>query len=97
MHGLAGLNGWQWIFIIEGIVTVVLGILAYLYAPDFPDRNTFLTPEQTTVGLKFSHSFFSSESSLIDESMHSWCFRGLKRIEATHYPTQSPSRKEWYT
>jgi sugar phosphate permease len=51
MHGLADLNGWQWIFVIEGIFTVLLGILAYLYVPDFPDRNRFLTPEQTAVSL----------------------------------------------
>lgn len=38
--------------IIEGAVTLFLGILAWLFIPDFPDRNTFLTPQETAVVLK---------------------------------------------
>jgi len=41
------LNGWQWIFIIEGIITIVLGLLTYMFVPDFPDKNRFLTEQQT--------------------------------------------------
>jgi len=37
MAGTAGLNGWQWIFIIEGIITVVLGTAGYWLLVDFPD------------------------------------------------------------
>lgn len=37
MKGLAGLNGWRWIFIIEGLMTVVLGIAGYWLLVDFPD------------------------------------------------------------
>ncbi|KAG6918548.1 hypothetical protein DXG01_013638 [Tephrocybe rancida] len=44
-----GLNGWQWIFIIEGIITIFLGLLTFLFVPDFPDKNRFLTTEQTKV------------------------------------------------
>lgn len=38
--------------IIEGAVTLFLGILAWLFIPDFPDRNTFLTPQETAIILK---------------------------------------------
>ncbi|KAK7455123.1 hypothetical protein VKT23_004704 [Stygiomarasmius scandens] len=51
LKGKAGLNGWSWIFLVEGIITVILGVITYLYIPDFPDRNTFLTPEQTRLVL----------------------------------------------
>jgi hypothetical protein len=37
MAGLAGLSGWRWIFIIQGIMTVVLGIAGYWLLVDFPD------------------------------------------------------------
>jgi len=47
MKGQAGLNGWRWIFIMEGIITVLLGVVAFIWLPSFPDKNTFLTPEQT--------------------------------------------------
>jgi len=43
MKGLAGLNGWRWIFIIEGLITVVIGAAGYWLLVDFPDskRNTW--------------------------------------------------------
>ena len=37
MAGLANLNGWRWIFIIEGILTILLGIAGYWLLVDFPD------------------------------------------------------------
>lgn len=37
MKGLAGLNGWRWIFIIEGLITVVIGFFGYWLLVDFPD------------------------------------------------------------
>jgi MFS family permease len=38
MNGLAGLTGWRWIFIIEGILTVILGFASYFLLVDFPDK-----------------------------------------------------------
>lgn len=37
MGGLAGLTGWRWIFIMEGIITCLLGIAGYWLLVDFPD------------------------------------------------------------
>lgn len=37
MNGLANLTGWRWIFIIEGIITCLLGIAGYWLIVDFPD------------------------------------------------------------
>jgi hypothetical protein len=39
MHlaGKAGLNGWRWIFILEGIVTCLIGIIGYFFIVNFPD------------------------------------------------------------
>jgi hypothetical protein len=38
MHGLGGLDGWCWIFIIEGIITCLLGIGCYVLIVDFPEE-----------------------------------------------------------
>ncbi|KAF8199837.1 MFS general substrate transporter [Mycena galopus ATCC 62051] len=46
LSGRAGLLGWSWIFILEGIATVVVGIVAFFVLVDFPVTATFLTPEQ---------------------------------------------------
>ena len=46
-----GLRGWRWIFLIEGLLTIVLGVVTWFYIPDFPDKNTFLTKEETKLVL----------------------------------------------
>ncbi|KAH7080211.1 major facilitator superfamily domain-containing protein [Paraphoma chrysanthemicola] len=38
LKGRKGLNGWRWIFIIEGALTCFLGILGYWALVDFPDK-----------------------------------------------------------
>jgi len=37
LNGREGLTGWRWIFIIEGALTVALGIAGYWLLVDFPD------------------------------------------------------------
>ncbi|PPJ60117.1 hypothetical protein CBER1_03121 [Cercospora berteroae] len=38
MDGIAGRPGWQWIFIWEGIMTVIIAALGYLFLIDFPEE-----------------------------------------------------------
>ncbi|KIX04386.1 uncharacterized protein Z518_05254 [Rhinocladiella mackenziei CBS 650.93] len=38
MDGVAGYTGWRWIFIMEGILTCVIGFVGYFFLVDFPDR-----------------------------------------------------------
>jgi MFS family permease len=45
MDGLGGKPGWAWIFIIEGALTVVVGLLSFWMVHDFPDEAKFLSPE----------------------------------------------------
>jgi MFS family permease len=46
MDGVGGLAGWRWIFILEGILTVLVAIAAYFTLFDFPETATFLTEEE---------------------------------------------------
>ncbi|KAH9887416.1 major facilitator superfamily MFS-1 [Xylariomycetidae sp. FL2044] len=39
LHGRGGLSGWRWIFIVEGILTTVLGVAGYWLLVDFPDSD----------------------------------------------------------
>ncbi len=42
MEGLHGLAGWQWLFFVEGLPSVILGGVAFFYLSDTPDRAKWL-------------------------------------------------------
>ncbi|KAI0137036.1 major facilitator superfamily domain-containing protein [Xylariales sp. AK1849] len=46
MNGYHGLEGWRWIFILEGIVTGCFGIVLALLVPAWPENARFLKPEE---------------------------------------------------
>src|SRR6202047_955695 len=46
LDGVLGLKGWQWLFIIEGIPSVLLGIVSWFYLTDRPAKADWLTAEQ---------------------------------------------------
>lgn len=45
MHGLLGMDGWRWLFIIEALPSVVTGILVLRLLTDRPHSATWLKPE----------------------------------------------------
>ncbi|KAF3809714.1 putative transporter [Colletotrichum gloeosporioides] len=46
MHGMAGISGWRWLFIIQGVVTLIIAIIAFFILPDEPLTTRWLTPEE---------------------------------------------------
>lgn len=44
--GALGLHGWQWLFALEGIPSVLLGFAVLLTLTDYPQQATWLVPEQ---------------------------------------------------
>ncbi|HEU5254800.1 MAG TPA: MFS transporter [Vicinamibacterales bacterium] len=46
MDGFAGLAGWQWLFIVEGLPATLLGIATLFILPDRPEDASFLTQEE---------------------------------------------------
>jgi MFS family permease len=46
LDGKAGLPGWSWIFVIEGIATTVVAFIAYWAMHDYPATAKFLTSEE---------------------------------------------------
>ncbi|GLA37031.1 hypothetical protein AnigIFM63309_003531 [Aspergillus niger] len=43
MDGIGGKAGWSWIFILEGLLTIVIGVLSVWMVYDFPDQARFLS------------------------------------------------------
>lgn len=46
LDGTRGIVGWRWIFIIEGIITVGLGLLAFTFMSNYPDTASWLSPAE---------------------------------------------------
>lgn len=40
MEGAAGLRGWQWLFIIEALMSVACGFAMFIILPDYPYSST---------------------------------------------------------
>jgi MFS transporter, ACS family, tartrate transporter len=45
-HSWFAVQGWRWLFILEGMPAIVLGIVAFFYLTDWPSEATWLAPEQ---------------------------------------------------
>ncbi|TFD70298.1 MFS transporter [Cryobacterium gelidum] len=71
MDGIMGLHGWQWLYIIEGIPAIVLGILAPRMLTDRPRDATWLKAEErewltTTMDLELAAKQASGKHKFLD-------------------------------
>ncbi|MGW0908671.1 MFS transporter [Streptomyces sp. NPDC002853] len=48
LDGVAGLQGWQWMFLVEGLVTVAVGAVVWVALPSRPQDARWLSPEEAT-------------------------------------------------
>jgi ACS family tartrate transporter-like MFS transporter len=39
-------EGWRWLFVLEGLPAILLGVVAFFFLTDWPDEATWLPPEQ---------------------------------------------------
>jgi len=65
MNGIAGLAGWRWIFILEGIATVIIGILTACVLPENLEKASFFTEEERIFAVK---RFRSDNSRIISNA-----------------------------
>ena len=46
LQGRLGLAGWQWLFLVEGIPPILLGVVIFFMLPDSPAKASWLTGEE---------------------------------------------------
>ena len=46
LNGLMGFHGWQWMFVVEGVLAAVVGVWAYWYLVDKPQDAKWMTAEE---------------------------------------------------
>ncbi|WP_179405623.1 MFS transporter [Burkholderia guangdongensis] len=47
--GLSGMYGWQWLYLVQGLPAVLIGIVAFVALADKPDNATWLTDAEKTI------------------------------------------------
>jgi ACS family tartrate transporter-like MFS transporter len=45
-HGWFHIQGWRWLFVLEGLPAIVLGVAAFFFLTDWPHQAHWLAPEQ---------------------------------------------------
>jgi ACS family tartrate transporter-like MFS transporter len=66
MDGLAGLAGWQWLFLIEGIPAVLMGVVVLVYLPSGPRQARWLTPAESG----WLENRLTEEAALLQQHQH---------------------------
>jgi MFS family permease len=51
LNGAHGLHSWQWLFVIEGAVTVTFSLISLVILPDFPATTRWLSDEEKAVAV----------------------------------------------
>lgn len=76
LSGKRGLSAWQWLYIVEGAITITIGILIMFVLPDFPDTWKSLSPEMKHVANR--RLAIEAAEADVDEGGATSQIRGLK-------------------
>ena len=68
MKGVGGLNGWRWIFIIEGLLTVVMSLAAYAFISNYPATVSWLSPTEKA----YIHKRLAADSDATNDEAFTW-------------------------
>lgn len=49
MHGFLGIAGWRWLFLLEGVPAILLGVIAYFYLDNSPATANWLSVREKDV------------------------------------------------
>jgi ACS family tartrate transporter-like MFS transporter len=64
-HSWFGVQGWRWLFVLEGMPAIALGIVAFFYLTDWPREATWIAAEQK----KLVEETLREEKSANDQTM----------------------------
>lgn len=67
MGGVAGLANWQWLYLLEGIPSVIVGALVLVFLDDKPEKAKWLTDQEKSL----LHQRLEEEERLKNEEGHS--------------------------
>ncbi|KAF2806909.1 MFS transporter [Mytilinidion resinicola] len=68
MGGVGGYKGWRWIFILEGLLTIVVSASAYFFITNYPSTTKWLSDDER----KFIHSRLKADSDATEDETFRW-------------------------
>ncbi|KAI8941638.1 hypothetical protein NX059_002851 [Plenodomus lindquistii] len=72
LDGKHGMQGWKWLFLIQGVVTVGVAVLAFFTLPNAPLQTPWLTPEER----QLAHNRIALDTTEKREGTNVW--KGLR-------------------
>lgn len=106
LDGSRNLRAWRWLFIIEGVITVVIAFAAYFVLPNFPRTTTWLTEnerqlavwrldedigEDDWTGSQKQSFFHGMKLAFLDVKMYI-----LVRLTLPYFPSALLISRRWY-
>ncbi|KAJ8656744.1 hypothetical protein O0I10_007591 [Lichtheimia ornata] len=83
MANRAGLRAWQWIFVIEGLIAVVIGLAGYVMVPNYPHQTTsWITDHERKATLDIQ----TSRDATISTSSSPYKWINIKNLVISPYP-----------
>ncbi|KAF2202887.1 MFS transporter [Delitschia confertaspora ATCC 74209] len=68
MRNVGGLSGWRWIFILEGLLTIVISSLAYFFISNYPSGVSWLSDNEKS----YIHTRLMADSDATHAEKFSW-------------------------
>jgi MFS family permease len=68
MKGVGGQAGWRWIFILEGILTVLVALSAYFFIHNYPATASFLSDDERA----FVHARLKADNDATNNEPFAW-------------------------
>ncbi|EGX95801.1 MFS nicotinic acid transporter Tna1, putative [Cordyceps militaris CM01] len=65
MNGIGGLEGWRWIFILEGLLTIVVAVVIPFVLPDSPETAKFLSDDEKAIVIHRLRHDSGTESGIV--------------------------------
>ncbi|KAL5504714.1 hypothetical protein ACEPAH_7377 [Sanghuangporus vaninii] len=82
MEGKRGIRGWRWVFIIEGAITVTIGILSLWTLPDLPTNTRWMSyAEKHLAQVRLAEDAGEADEDLTEDSMWSGLKMAIKDVK----------------
>ncbi|KAH6898105.1 major facilitator superfamily domain-containing protein [Thelonectria olida] len=97
MNGIHGIAGWQWLFIIAGVITIGQGLIGFVIIPDTPayTRALWLTDAEKEIARRRMREFGANTSQLIPVSVLKQKLRKLIVHPVTYFYLFSFAFSAW--